>query len=227
MDVLILAGGLGTRLQASFPDTAKPIVPVNEVPFLLVLLKLWASPEVSRFVISIGHLAEQIIKTVGPSFAGIPIVYVTEVEPQGTGGAVLKAMQEAKLSLPFVLLNGDTFFPVKISDLLARNENYVMALRNVSDASSAGRANVTTEGIVTDFLPPAAGASLINGGVALIRKLNYQNSQRPLSLENDIIPALLKSGENIGSIVVSSPFVDIGTPQGHREACNLLVKEIL
>lgn len=222
MDVFILAGGLGTRLQSTFPDLPKPIVPVNETPFLLTLLKAWRHPKVRRFVISVGHRAEQVMATVRDNFCGTPIDYSYEATPQGTGGAILNALELNQLTTPFILLNGDTFFPVSIESLMARPEDYVMALAKIDDAHRAGRVELDTHGVVTRFHSPAPGPALVNAGVALIRSLKFNSSERPLSLESTIIPHLLESGERIGSLIVNQPLIDIGTPAGHQEATRIL-----
>ena len=63
MEVVILAGGLGTRLRSAIGnEIPKCMAPVAGKPFLWYLLKYLTRYDVSRVVLSVGHLREVICK---------------------------------------------------------------------------------------------------------------------------------------------------------------------
>ena len=91
MEVVILAGGLGTRLRSEVKDVPKCMAPVAGKPFLWYLLKdLNKYKEVTRVILSVGYLREFIFKWIEGvrrefSFA---IEYAIEEKPLGTGGGI-------------------------------------------------------------------------------------------------------------------------------------------
>ena len=116
MEAVILAGGMGTRLRKAVPDVPKPMAPVDGKPFLWYLLKWLTGYPVSKIILSIGYMPESIINYFGDSFLGIPVEYVIEGEPLGTGGGIILAA--GKVSEPdFLVINGDTYFPIDLSKL--------------------------------------------------------------------------------------------------------------
>ena len=58
IEVLVLAGGLGTRIRGVLGDTPKVLAPINGRPFLDHLLDRLAALGAGRVVLSLGHLAD-------------------------------------------------------------------------------------------------------------------------------------------------------------------------
>lgn len=105
--VLILAGGLGTRLKELFPHTLKPLVPFGSMPFLQHQINLLKKYGLKKFVILAGPEQEQFLS----QFQHDPnIKILAEPARSGTGGAVLHAMNTLQLKAPFLVINGDTWW---------------------------------------------------------------------------------------------------------------------
>ena len=68
-----------------------------------------------KFIISVSYLRSSIINYFGKSFNGIPIEYLIEKKPLGTGGGIIKVSK--KLSKTFLVINGDTFFKISLNKL--------------------------------------------------------------------------------------------------------------
>ena len=107
---MILAGGLGTRLQEVVGNVPKPLASVRGRPFLEYLLSYWINNNAYRFILSVGYKHQQIMNHFGSSFNGIPVTYVIEDEPLGTGGALLKVLDENNLEDDFFLLMATHYF---------------------------------------------------------------------------------------------------------------------
>ena len=90
MEVIILAGGLGTRLRSVVSEVPKCMAPVADKPFLWYLLKYLTRFNVSRVVLSVGYLREVIFKWVEEVKDEFPFSfeYAIEEEPLGTGGGL-------------------------------------------------------------------------------------------------------------------------------------------
>jgi len=116
-EVIILAGGFGTRLRSVVSDRPKPLAEVQGEPFLAHLMRYHARRGARHFVLSIGYMGTQINDFFGEEFDGVPISYAVEETPLGTGGAVINSAGYLRSNNPCLLMNGDTFFPVDLRQL--------------------------------------------------------------------------------------------------------------
>jgi MurNAc alpha-1-phosphate uridylyltransferase len=110
-DMVILAGGLATRLRPLTEAIPKALLPVHGEPFIAHQFKLLRQQNIKRIVMCIGYLGEQIIDYVGDgSRYGLEVSYLFDGPVLlGTAGAIKRA-------LPFVgenffVLNGDSYLP--------------------------------------------------------------------------------------------------------------------
>jgi NDP-sugar pyrophosphorylase family protein len=112
MQVVILAGGLGTRLGALTADRPKALVPVNGRPFLAHVLALLAEHGLRRILVLHGHRGGQLEEAFGDgSQIGVHIAYRHD-GPRllGTGGALRNAAD--LLEDEFLVLYGDTYLDI-------------------------------------------------------------------------------------------------------------------
>ena len=116
MKVVILAGGLGTRLKDTVPDLPKPMAPIKGRPFLEYQMDFWMNQGINRFILSVGYLSDIIINHFSYKYRGAILEYSIESNPLGTGGALIQALKN--LSEPVLVINGDTFFQVQLKKLM-------------------------------------------------------------------------------------------------------------
>lgn len=89
MDAIILVGGLGTRLRKVVSDVPKPLAPINEKPFLQILMKrLEGFSCLQKVIFALSYRSEQIISFVQSHPFRFPVAFSIESSPLGTGGAV-------------------------------------------------------------------------------------------------------------------------------------------
>lgn len=118
MEVIILAGGLGTRLRSAIQDIPKCMAPLsgagNERPFLAYLLDWLMLYPIEHVVFSVGHLKEQVIAYVQGREWPFAYDFAQEDSPLGTGGGIRLALSFCRSKQVFVI-NGDTFFPADLN----------------------------------------------------------------------------------------------------------------
>ena len=103
--VVILAGGQGSRLRPYTTILPKPLLPVGEIPILEILVRQLKHYGFKNILISTGYLAELIEAYFGDGRRwGVTIRYVRESNPLGTAGA-LKLARNTENN--FLVLNGD------------------------------------------------------------------------------------------------------------------------
>ena len=229
MEAIVLAGGLGTRLRASVPDLPKPMAPVNGRPFLERLLDYWLQQGVTRFVLSVGYKHEAITGHFGSAYRGVPVAYAIEDRPYGTGGGLLLAAASLAAAVPFLVLNGDTYFEVSLEALSSFNaSNRADATLALFRSPRQGRYTGLQIGRAGEVLSLGAGekGGLANGGVYLMSRRTLEGgswpSSSPLSLEEDILAFALRTGRRIFGLECAGRFLDIGVPEDYARAADVL-----
>jgi D-glycero-alpha-D-manno-heptose 1-phosphate guanylyltransferase len=92
MKILVLAGGVGSRLKSVVSDVPKALAPIGGVPFLHLQLEAWIEQGAKSFVFLLGYRADLILaflhKYESTLLNGCEVRYVIETTPLNTGGAV-------------------------------------------------------------------------------------------------------------------------------------------
>ena len=223
---VILGGGQGTRLRPIVSDVPKPMAPLNGLPFLHHLMMYWVGQGIEEFIISVGYMADKIVDYFGCSFLGCKVSYVNELEPLGTGGALLKSVRECQIDSPFILLNGDTYFGISLTDLVEYAE-YVSADICLSLFRSSGDKRFSAirrnNQFLIEFCDPFENQTpsldiYANGGVYWINPqiLNIAKYDRNISFEHELLPRMMEDLDlRICGLFFDAEFVDIGVPQDY------------
>ena len=227
---IILAGGLGTRLKGVLKGLPKPMAPINGRPFLEYQMAYWIAQGVDNFILSVGYKYEIIIEHFGSSWKEVPIKYVVEQSPLGTGGGLLLAAKE--LEDPFLVLNGDTFFEVDFKKMKqfhnVHHAEWTFALFQTSEVGRYMGMEVSSSGRVNSLQSNMTRPDrLANGGVYLLEPSvldKYQNSTtEKVSLEDDILPYLYNQGSRSFGVEQHGRFIDIGVPEDYRRASEVVI----
>jgi NDP-sugar pyrophosphorylase family protein len=231
--VVILCGGLGTRLRPVVDDLPKVLAPVAGRPFLAHLLTRLVGAGATRVVLSAGHLASQVedfAESGAP--AGLDIRVVTEQAPLGTAGALRYAADRAGIEGDFLALNGDTFFSGSLPRLATEHARAgavaTVALVQVPDTSRYGavRSDDSTGAILAFDEKGVSGPGWINAGAYALSPSALAGVRfgSPSSLESDVLPTLIGAG--LHSVRYhDAAFLDIGTPKDYALADSLLSPE--
>ena len=201
MEAIILAGGLGTRLQGVIGAYPKCMAPVNGKPFLHYIMQYLGRQGCNRVVLSLGYKHGVIEEWLGQEVFDFPYEVVIEAEPLGTGGGIQLALKATKED-DVVVLNGDTFFDVVLSELLAVHKRSgaetTLALKEMQQFDRYGIVNTNQEGIITSFEEKRyQETGLINGGAYVINKPSFLDKKLPLkfSFEKDYLEAYISGGK--------------------------------
>ncbi len=231
MTVVILAGGLGTRLRSAVADVPKPMALIDGEPFLKYQLDHWIAAGARRFVLSVGYRKEAIVDYFGRSYRGVAVDYAVEEQPLGTGGGLLLAIEQLTDLAPFMLVNGDTFFDVPANDLIefhrAKRADIAFALFRATEADRYGGLTIDSDGRIVEFLASKAPrGQLASGGVYCVEPRALRGRFGPpgkrLSLEEEIIPTLLRDAARLYGLELMGDFIDIGTPADYFRAASVI-----
>ncbi len=220
---IILAGGLGTRLQSVVKDLPKSMADIAGKPFLEYQLNYLESQKIKHILLSVGYKYEPIQNYFGSRFKGLQINYAVEKEPLGTGGAVMNALKQCKEDSIFII-NGDTFFPIPLEDLFYKHcekkSALSLALKEMQNFDRYGVVNIDSNNAITGFEEKKFRKhGLINGGIYLadINILHSLNLPEKFSLEKDLFEKQVTSISLYG-FPFSQYFIDIGIPDDYARA---------
>ena len=225
MEIIILAGGLGTRLRSVVSEVPKCMAPVAGKPFLWYLLKYLARYDVSKVVLSVGYLREVIYKWIDEvrddfSFG---FDYAVEEEPLGTGGGIKLALSKT-LADDVLVLNGDTYFNVYLKVFYEEHHSHSaavsLALKPMAVFDRYGAVEVDENCVIKAFHEKQyCKAGLINGGVYLINKhkSDYEVLPAKFSFEKEVLELGVQN-RNIYGFDFDDYFIDIGIPEDYATA---------
>ncbi len=217
IDVVVLCGGLGTRLQAVAADRPKPMVAVGGRPFLELLLEAVAEHGFRRFVLCVGYKSDIIKKAHFGHGQRLEIVFSEEQEPLGTAGA-LKHGEPLTRSDLVVVMNGDSYCPLDLKGLLAFHGRHggigTIAAVPVEARTDGGFIELSDDQRIVAFkenVTSSRARHLSAGVYAFGREIFRQIPEgRRCSLEGEVLPSLLDRG--LYAYVTTAPLYDIGTP---------------
>lgn len=223
IEVIILAGGLGTRLRSAVPDLPKCMAPVNGRPFIDYVVDSFVQQGAEHFIFSLGYLHEILEQHLNETYPQLNKKYVVENEPLGTGGGIKKACSVASFS-HVIIANGDTLFNVDVNQLLATHEtlqsNCTLCLKPMENFERYGVVEINEQQEIISFKEKKHyEKGLINGGVYALRVAGFlqENLGEKFSFEKDYLEAFYTQIKMCG-LVQSGYFIDIGIPEDFAKA---------
>lgn len=188
MKVVILAGGLGTRLSEETKLIPKPMVEIGGKPILWHIMKIYSYYGFNDFVILTGyksHIIKEYFVNYYQRYSDITVdminnsveIHRTQTEPWKvtmlytgedtmTGGRIKKA-QKYIGNEPFLLTYGDGVADVNIDDLIKahKSSNKLITMTAVQPSGRFGALVIKDDNIITSFKEkPKGDESWINGG---------------------------------------------------------------
>jgi len=169
--VVIMAGGLGTRLYPLTKDTPKPMLPINGKPILEKIIERLINQGFQNFYISINYLGEQIKEYFQDGNKwDISIKYIEETKRLGTAGALSKLTGIIKE--PFIVMNGDIITDLDFREFLSfhinQNNKSTMCLYKQVHQVPFGVVEFDNENKIVSMIEKPKNEYYINMGIYVI-----------------------------------------------------------
>ena len=221
---VILAGGVGTRLQPITFEVPKPLLTVHDKTLLEHLFDLFKKHGIKNVVISIGYKGHKIKEEIGNGRRfGINVSYVEESKALGTAGPLKFA--RSLLNDTFVCSNADELKELDLMDMyMFHKENkaaVTIALASIDDPSAYGVARLQGNRILEFIEKPEkkkAPSNLINSGLYIMEPEVIDMIPDGFSmLEKDVFPQLAREGRLYG-YPFSGQWLNTGTLELYEKA---------
>ncbi len=168
--VVLMVGGLGTRLRPLTQDTPKPMLDVGNKPILETIIQNFKRYGFTNIILSVNYKADLVQEYFkdGKDF-GVNIEYIYENKRMGTAGA-LSLMRE-KLNEPFFVMNGDLLTNVNFEHFFnfhtESNSVATMAVREYEHQIPFGVINQES-GIITSIVEKPSQSYYVNAGIYML-----------------------------------------------------------
>ena len=219
MQVVVLAGGFGTRLRPWTYEIPKPILPMLDKTLLEHVVEVVPSELVDEVVVAGGYKIDEIEAYFKDVDVPYDVTIVRETEPLGTGGALGNCRDV--VSGQFVCLNGDIISSLDMQvgmNLHQKNGGIgTLALWEVEDPTRFGIVGLDDHQRITQFKEKPKQdevfSNLINAGSYLFEDSIFEFIPRgKSSLEREVFPLLAKENQ-LNGFSFEGYFIDAGTPQ--------------
>ena len=227
MDLVILAGGKGSRIKHMNPYLPKPMIKFNKISFLQLLINHYSKFDINNIYILAGYKGEIIKKKFHNKIQNfVKIKCLIERKPMDTAGAL--NLVKKKIKDDFILINGDTYLDIdNINDLKieANRRNKIGCLALIK----SNKKDIKFNNLFIDKKHNVIRknkSKYINAGIYYFKKKIFKYIEnKKLSIENTVLPNLIKKEMMVG-IILNSFFLDIGTPLDLKKAKTKLIKHL-
>ena len=224
MQMVILAGGKGTRVQAIASGLPKALLPVAGRPFIDRQFELLVRNGIRDVLLCVGYLGDQIEAHVGDGARwGLRVAYARENPDQlrGTGGALVQALPH--LAPAFFVMYGDSYltadFQAAARSFETRHSRTLMCVFRNSGQWDKSNTRISDGRVVLYSKSAAPGTvDFIDYGLLLFRREvleKYVDRNPPLDLAT-IIGECVTAGM-LDAFEVPERFYEIGKPSGLAE----------
>lgn len=222
MQVVILAGGLATRLGTLTKQLPKSLLPIAGKPFIDYQLELLAKAGVTEVVLCIGYLGEQIKQRLGDgSRYRLSITYSRDgLKALGTGGALQQAVLQ--LQDEFFVMYGDSYLTCDYQGIwdYFRKQSALGLMTAYHNHNRYGRSNLKLEGekvVVYDKNSQRQDLTYIDYGLSIFRKTALALAPQAVSFDlSELHQQLIEKGQLLGHRVATR-FYEVGSLNGLRE----------
>lgn len=219
--VVIMAGGLGTRLGELTKDTPKPMLKVGAKPMIEHIIDMFVSHGFTKFMLSVNYKAEVIKEYFkdGSKF-GIEVKYLEEKKRLGTGGAL--SLIDVEFDEPFFVTNGDVLSSLDYEELLSyhkeQNAMATMCIRKDSYQIPYGVIEVDEANNIKAMKEKPKKEFFINTGIYVLNPevLNYVPKDEFFDLPS-LFDVLKRENKSTKAFEITDYWIDMGKPSDYEK----------
>lgn len=219
--VVLMAGGLGTRLMPLTKDCPKPLLPLGKKPILQTIIENFQARGFNNFYISLNYLGHQIEEYFqdGAEF-DCNIQYLREDRRLGTAGAL--SLLPESVNTSFIVMNADLLTKLNFNNLLdfhrANNAALSVCVREYEFQVPYGIVKTEDTKILSLEEKPIY-SFFVNAGIYIVEPGVLESVPKDVYFDmTDLIDILIKHNKNICSFPIKAYWRDIGRHEDYLAA---------
>ena len=230
MKAVILAGGLGTRLQPYTTFLPKPMLPLGERPILEHLIEWSRKNGIKSIVLCVSYLR----KTIEDYFEdgkrfGVNIEYAVATKPLATAGQLKTA--EDFLDDTFVCMYGDSIYGFNLKNMIKQHKQkksfVTMSLHEYKTNLPYGVIETAKNNKVTAWNEKPEIKVNINMGCYVMEPeiMKYIPKNKPYGMD-DVIKKAMAQKKIVSSFISKNGFIDIGNKESYKKANDEFIRKL-
>jgi dTDP-glucose pyrophosphorylase len=230
IDIVIMAGGRGTRLAPFTDKFPKALMPIGGKPMISRILEKYYMQGFSNFYISIFYQKTILKKMITKEFNNnnLKIQFISEEKPLGTIGAVAN-MNIKNYSDPLIITNCDTIISHNIDDILnchlKNKADMTLVITEKSFASSYGEVIINKQNALLNLKEKPLFNLLVNVGFYIVNKnvLRLIPKNKFFDATDLILKAKFKKMKIMTHKISSNSWIEIGK-MSELDSLNQIIK---
>lgn len=228
MKAMLLAAGVGSRLDPLTSQIPKPLVPIANIPVMQHILALLVRHGVNEVSANLHYLPEKLIEHFNKtSELGVRLHFKHEEKLTGDAGGV-RACRDFFDQGTFLVVMGDLLTDADLTAVVKEHKRKkalaTIALKRVDDVSHFGVALMNQEGFITGFqekpAPDQALSNLVSTGIYVFEPAIFEHipKEGEYGFGRQLFPKLVKLGFPILGVEITSYWSDVGTINQYRQS---------
>lgn len=224
--IFVLAGGFGTRLKNLTETTPKPMLKINNRPFLEYKISNIRRSFPKSVIYLLTYYLSNVIEDFYNDRDSVKII--RECNPLGTGGSVKNAINILNLNCltRLIVVNGDTYDNIDYNEMVNLKSKVNIACLKKNDCSKYNTVTINHNNVIVKFNKKNNGIQneYVNAGCYYFNGIDFfeKISKTDFSLEDEF--ASYSKNHEINSFIYNGPFMDIGTPDDFNKMSRIIDK---
>jgi dTDP-glucose pyrophosphorylase len=219
--VVLMAGGLGSRLHPLTAQMPKPMLKVGNKPIIQTIIEQFRSHQFNTFTISVNYMSNIITDYLGDGEAfDIHIDYVHETKKLGTAGSL--SLLSPVPAEPFFVMNGDILTNVNFEEMLAfhLSGSFEATMCAIEYGVDIPYGVLETQGnSITAIHEKPTKKYQISAGIYLLNPSVIKHIPRDEVFDMpQLLRSLINQGEKVGMYQLKDYWMDIGHPEDFQKA---------
>lgn len=214
VEVVIMAGGQGTRLYPYTKILPKPLIPIGDTPIIERIINNFYEYGVNKFIFTVNYKKNMIKSYFAETEKNYMIEYIDEIKPLGTGGSL--AMLKGRMNSTFFVSNCDILIDADYSDIYnhhiksGNKITVVASLKNV--VIPYGVLHIRNDGSIKGMDEKPELNYFVNTGLYVLEPDVLREIPEDTFFHiTELINKLMKNGEKVGVYPISTDsFMDMG-----------------
>ena len=219
--VVLMAGGLGTRLSPLTDITPKPMLHVGEKPILEIIIQNFAKYGFVDILLCVSYKSHMIKSYFGDGKSfGVNIDYINETKRLGTAGAL--SIIRSLLIKPFFVMNADLLTNINFEHLydyhLSSQAMATMSVRELDLQVPYGVVNIS-DGRITSVVEKPTHKFYVNCGIYMLNPeaLEYVPNDQFFDMPS-LFDIMISNGKSVLSFPIREYWLDIGRMSDYERA---------